>query len=137
MLGDHFLTQTFPCEVSLMGDTLTTLDIFRNPVYNVGDADHAFLMMLPALQFLMLQETNFRYIGIPPQYGSLSNLVELDISNTLYGGGAIDGSIFANMPNLRHLDISKNQYGSRIPIEIGQLPSLEQFYAVIFCLWDQ
>lgn len=29
-----------------------------------------------------------------------------------------------------HIDISKNQYGSRIPIEIGQLPSLEQFYAV-------
>jgi len=50
MLGDNFLTVTFRCEVSLMGDTLTTLDIFRNPVYNVGDADHAFLKMLPALR---------------------------------------------------------------------------------------
>ena len=83
-----------------MGDTLTTLDIFRNPVYNNGDADHDFLTMLPELrkcimlyenvhsyeyvsnknflimttEFLMLQETNFRYPGIPSQYGSLSNL---------------------------------------------------------------
>jgi hypothetical protein len=48
--GDHFLNQTFPCEVLLMGDTLTILDIFRNPVYNVGDANHAFLTMLPALR---------------------------------------------------------------------------------------
>jgi hypothetical protein len=29
-----------------------------------------------------------------------------------------------------HLDISKSQYGIPIPIEISQLPILEQFYAV-------
>lgn len=31
---------------------------------------------------------------------------------------------------LGYLDISKNKYNSAIPIQIGQLPSLENFYAV-------
>lgn len=78
--------------------------------------------------FLYYGSTNFEFDGVPAEIGRLSNLVEYDASYTLYFG-PLRGETFANMPFLNYLVLGGNSYNSSIPAEIGQLPSLENFYA--------
>ena len=74
-LGDNYLTGMFPREVTLVNETLTSLTLTANPVFNDGDYYLEFLAELPALRALEIQATNFRYTGgLPPQLAKLSNL---------------------------------------------------------------
>jgi len=54
----------------------------------------------------------------------LSNLIDLDVSYTRYAG-ELRGEVFENMPVLKDLRLGGNAYSSSIPLEVGQLPSLE------------
>lgn len=111
-----------------MASSLTYLDLFNNIVWNPGAEYNDFLGELTNLIFLYYGNTNFEFDGIPTAIGKLSNLVEYDASFTLYFG-AIQGSIFENMPFMNYLVLGGNAYNSSIPVEIGQLPALEFFYA--------
>lgn len=74
-LGDNYLTGRFPREVTLVNETLVNLSLKENPVFNDGDFYNEFLGELPALRFLQLQATSFRYTsGLPPQMAKLTNL---------------------------------------------------------------
>jgi hypothetical protein len=74
-LGDNYLTGRFPREVTLVNETLENLALMKNPIFNDGDFYNEFLGELPALRFLQLQDTSFRYTGgLPPQMKKLTNI---------------------------------------------------------------
>lgn len=108
-----------------MKDSVTRIDLFRNSVYNSGDAGNAWLGEMTNLRELFYGQTNFEYNGIPPQIASLTNLVEYDCSFTLYFG-PLQGSTFSPLQNLEYLVLSGNSYNTTIPVEIGQLPKLRE-----------
>lgn len=127
-LNSNGLTGSFPPEVVLLKDTLTTIDLFDNMIHNAGVEGNDFLGELTNLQHLYYRQTFFEYNGIPTVLGKLTALEELDVSETLYFG-KLDGRTFANLSNLRYLSMSGNAYNSSLPTELVGLPNLEYLYA--------
>eukprot|EP00522_Entomoneis_paludosa_P007891 CAMPEP_0172446544 /NCGR_PEP_ID=MMETSP1065-20121228/6119_1 /TAXON_ID=265537 /ORGANISM="Amphiprora paludosa, Strain CCMP125" /LENGTH=664 /DNA_ID=CAMNT_0013197689 /DNA_START=176 /DNA_END=2170 /DNA_ORIENTATION=- len=127
-LSENFLTGMFPPEVALLKDSLVRLDLFLNFFYNVGEKGNSFLGELHMLQDLNIAQTGFDYDGIPTYLGQLSNLVDLDVSYTLYFG-ELKPEIFANLPKLEYLYIGGNSYESGIPASFANLNKLQYFYA--------
>jgi hypothetical protein len=82
-----------------MAASITRIDLFRNSIYNSGDAGNAWLGQMTSLKELFYGQTNFEYSGVPPSIGQLTNLVEYDCSFTLYFGPLV-GSVFAPLQNL-------------------------------------
>jgi len=121
------LTGKVPPEVALLSESLTFFDVYGNMVHNSGDEETHFLGELTNLRYLLLGQTYFEYDGIPESIGHLKYLEEFDCSYSLFGG-SFQGSVFENKPNLRFLVLSGLSLGSPVPREIGELPSLEEFY---------
>jgi Leucine-rich repeat (LRR) protein len=126
-LGSNRLTGSMPSETQLLTH-VKRLDLYNNLVYNVGDAGTQWLGTLTLLQHLYLGQTSFQYHGIPPVLGTLTNLVELDVSYTLFLG-PLDGSVFENLDKLEYLYIGGNSYNTSIPSSITRLPNLLYLYA--------
>ena len=121
------LTGRFPPAVSLLKDSLRSLDLTDNLVNNIGDSYNSFLGDLD-LQYLYIGSTDFDYDGIPTEIGRLTNLIEFDCSYSLYQG-PLRGEVFANMTNLQELVLSGNAYNnSSVPAEIAALPELEKLF---------
>ena len=93
------MTGSFPPETALLNRTLTSLDLFRNEVYNSGDEGHWWFEYMGNLEQLFLGQTNFEYAGIPPVFGRLTNLIELDCSFALYYG-PLDDETFEGLHKL-------------------------------------
>lgn len=127
-LSDNILTGRFPVETIYLKDTLRTLDLYNNLVYNVDGPGNDWLGELTQLTSLYLGSTSFQNDGIPAAIGQLTNLVELDVSYTLYFG-ALRDDVFERLDNLRYLWMGGNSYNSTIPRAVGQLPSLLYLYA--------
>jgi len=126
-LRNNILTGTMPPETGLI-KTLTSLNLYNNYFYNVGDEGNNWLGELTNLEKLYIGSTSFLYDGIPPAIGKLTNLIDFDCSYTLYLG-PLRGEIFENMNQLEYLYIGGNSYNSSIPEDITNLPNLQFFYA--------
>jgi Leucine-rich repeat (LRR) protein len=83
---------------------------------------------MSSLRFLYISATSFEYEGIPTFLSSLSNLEELDVSNSRYTQGPIRTEAFEGMSKLSYLDLGQNVYTSTIPETLTVLPNLEQLY---------
>ncbi|CAB9508224.1 leucine rich repeat [Seminavis robusta] len=128
VLASNRITGTFPPETTIMASSLTYIDLFRNSVYNSGDAGNAWLGRLTNLRKLFYGQTNFEYKnGIPTQISQLTNLEEYDCSFTRYSGPLV-GSTFSPLQNLEYLVLSGNAYNTSIPVEIGNLSNLKFLY---------
>jgi len=121
------LTGKFPPEIVHLKDSLQVLDLHDNPVHNYGQ-DNNFLEELTNLRYLYLSHTSFQYDGIPPAISKLTNLIEFDVSYSLYLG-PIDESIFENMKNLEYLNLSGLSFHHEIPSAVAKLPNLRSLYA--------
>lgn len=137
-LSNNHLSGMFPPEVMLLAESLEVLDLHNNLVYNYGDAGNHFLGQLTKLRYLYLGQTSFEYIGIPPVFRQLTNLVELDVSYTLYfgpividdGTGTTTTTIFDNMVDLEYLGLSGLSFHHEIPAVLGAMPKLRSLYVV-------
>lgn len=148
------MTGEFPPEVVYLNSTLEILDIGNNLVTSDGALFSPFLGELTELTDLRTDRTNFISTdGIPTQIGNLKKLVYYSCEGSLYRGpldgaafpsdltalskmihvcclhnGLIEVSCLFSLP-LAVLDIEANGYaGSTVPVEIGLLPALENFY---------
>jgi len=129
-LSNNILSGSFPPEVAHIKDSLVALDLYNNSMLcNEGSNGNAFLAELINLKRLSLGRTSFKYNGIPPSLAALTNLIELDVSYSLYSG-SVDGNIFANLLQLEYLDLSGLSFGTEIPTVFGSLPSLRSLYVV-------
>jgi hypothetical protein len=128
-LHENLLTGSFPPETALLAQSLLVLDLEENIVYNAGSDGLDWLGKLSNLQELNLAKTSFQYdYGIPPVIGQLTNLVELDVSYSLFFGPLQD-AVFENLRKLQFLYIGGNSYNSSLPLSIGRLDSLLYLYA--------
>lgn len=127
-LATNGLTGVFPPEVTLLKDSLTRLDLYNNIVHNKGDDGNAFLGELTNLKYLFYGFTSFEYPGIPTEIGLLTNLIEYDMSYTLYFG-EIPTNMWSQLTALKFLVMDGNAYNSSLPEEIVSLPNLEFLYA--------
>ena len=128
-LDTNGLTGSFPPETSLLHETLSTIDLYNNMIHNVGDKGNSWLGELTNLEYLFFGTTSFEYDGIPSELGRLSNLIELDFSNSLYFGDISQaGQVFAKLSNLEYLAMEGNAYNSSLPSELVQLPELKYLY---------
>mmetsp|Transcript_27733 Transcript_27733/g.31699 ORF Transcript_27733/g.31699 Transcript_27733/m.31699 type:complete len:697 (-) Transcript_27733:85-2175(-) len=121
------LTGTFPDEIILWADSLVYLDIGSNNVHNM-DEEVEFLGKLTNLVHLDIGDTIFAYNGIPPALGSLTNLKILSIRDTMFNGPIRGPEVFTNMKKLEVLEMQNNRYNEEVPLEIGRLPQLTNFY---------
>ena len=130
-LSRNLLSGSFPSEVTLLKESLVFLDLYKNMVYNYGPDGNDFFGELTNLQYLYLSRCNFEYPGIPKAFGKLTNLIELDLSYTLYFGQALGAeTIFGGMTHVKSLDLSGLDLQGPIPTVLGELPNLESLYIV-------
>jgi len=127
-LDTNGLTGSFPAEVTLLKDSLNTLDLYSNLVHNKGDAGNAWLGELTNLEYLFFGTTSFEYDGVPTHIGKLEKLKELDFSYTLYFG-AIPEGMWGGLTQLNYLAMDGNSYNSTLPSDLVSLPNLEFLYA--------
>lgn len=127
-LSSNILTGQFPRETAYLV-ALKQLDISNNMMYNQGSTAIDWLGELTYIEGLYLSETFFEYNGLPPVLGKLTNLVELDVSYTLFYG-TLDPSIFADLQKLESLELSGLSFHSQLPSELGGLPNLRSLYMV-------
>lgn len=127
-LHENLLTGTFPPETALLKNSLLILDIEENIIYNAGNDGLNWLGELVNLQELNIAKTSFQYDGIPLVIGKLVNLVELDVSYSLFFG-PLHEEVFENLHKLQFLYIGGNSYNSSLPASIGRLDSLLYLYA--------
>eukprot|EP00545_Synedropsis_sp_CCMP1620_P013103 CAMPEP_0119029662 /NCGR_PEP_ID=MMETSP1176-20130426/40634_1 /TAXON_ID=265551 /ORGANISM="Synedropsis recta cf, Strain CCMP1620" /LENGTH=1229 /DNA_ID=CAMNT_0006986013 /DNA_START=177 /DNA_END=3866 /DNA_ORIENTATION=+ len=107
MLYDNTLYGTWPVEVAFLGETLTFLDVFGNS-FNYCD-NYQWFKSMEVLTFLFFGGTSWESNGIPSTLKFLTQLWELDISNTLWGG-SFNPDAFTGSPDLYYLDMSHNVY---------------------------
>lgn len=79
---------------------------------------------------LDIGNTYFEYDGIPPGLGNLVNLIEMDISYTLFFGPIRGPEVFSNLVKLDTLQMGGNAYNQGVPAEIAQLPALSTYSAL-------
>ena len=127
-LDTNGLTGALPPETALLHETLHTIDLYKNPIHNVGEDGNSFFGELTNLEYLYLGSTSVQYDGVPPAFGKLTKLKELDFGNSLYFG-KLDGAIFEDLTELKYLVMEGNMYNSPIPSELAGLPNLEYLYA--------
>eukprot|EP00543_Licmophora_paradoxa_P005008 CAMPEP_0202444256 /NCGR_PEP_ID=MMETSP1360-20130828/3394_1 /ASSEMBLY_ACC=CAM_ASM_000848 /TAXON_ID=515479 /ORGANISM="Licmophora paradoxa, Strain CCMP2313" /LENGTH=680 /DNA_ID=CAMNT_0049060207 /DNA_START=73 /DNA_END=2115 /DNA_ORIENTATION=+ len=128
-LPDNRLFGTFPAEVSLLSQTLETLDLYLNfYLVTEGDDGNRWIADLTSLRELFFGTTSFEYNGIPTFIGALTNLEEIDVSNTFFTRGPIPSMAFTGLTLLTYIDMADNIYTSEIPNEISQLPNLQYLY---------
>lgn len=127
-LGNNVLSGTFPEEAKLLSNLLV-LDLSGNHCFNSGSKENDWIGDMTTLQYLYLTRSPFLSTnGIPTAFNNLVNLIELDLSNTLYSG-ALASDLFEGMDQLFVLTLDGNSYNSSIPLTIGRLPSLSYVYA--------
>jgi hypothetical protein len=127
-LANNILTGKFPSEIALLSQTMKTLDIYNNFVYNVGDDELSWLGDLVELEFLYYGSCSFEYPGIPPFISKLTKLIEFDCSYVMHSG-PLKEETFAPLTNLEYLYIGGNSFNSSIPSSIGTLPNLLYLYS--------
>ena len=109
VLSRTTLTGTFPLEVVLIKDSLTTLVLSQNLLSNEGPSNIEFLGQLTKLERLDLSD-NAGIVydkGIPTVLGGLTNLTWLDLSNTNIAGPLDSNAkeIFQSWSNLEWLQL--------------------------------
>lgn len=125
-LPENNVAGSVPLEMSLLGPTLQHLDFTGNPVFNL-DEDMAWIEEMSELRELFLHLCNFDSNGITTYIGNLTNLEHLDISYTLMFG-SFNSEIFRSLSNLHTLELGGNVYNEPVPMEIANLPALENLY---------
>jgi hypothetical protein len=128
VLFGNRLSGSFPAEVTLLKDTLTSLDISHNLVHNEGDEGNAWLGDLTNIRYLIYAYNFFQYNGIPTIISKLQQLRHYDCSYNLYAGPLTEEH-FVGMPLLTFLAIRGNGYHSPIPASMVALPALTWLYA--------
>lgn len=125
-LAYNGLTGVIPPEISLLSSSLTVLDIGGNVVAG-SLAQLDWIGALTKLVELDVHSCYFYFTGVPEGLSALSKLEVLDISYALFFG-PLDGSVFAGLTSLYHLEMGGNSFNSSIPTEIASLPNLEFLY---------
>jgi Leucine-rich repeat (LRR) protein len=82
------------------------------------------------LRRLWIGRTSFEYAGIPTHINGMTNMRELDVSNTNtdFSRGPIRHEAFVDLHHLYYLDLGGNVYTSTLPDSIVNLPNLEYLY---------
>lgn len=126
-LPSNGLTGNLPKEMQLLSDVLEYIDISGNIVASTSD-ELSWLASMTNLKHLDIGYCNFEYDGgIPPYVANLVRLEYLNVGHTQFAG-SLNGTIFASLTNLKHLEIGSNPYRSSFPMEIASLPNLEYLY---------
>ena len=77
LLANNTMTGELPDEVSILGNTLLTLDLSGNFFLWKGTFD--WMTKMTALQYLLVGTTSFDSDGIPTQIASMKNLSKLNV----------------------------------------------------------
>jgi hypothetical protein len=128
-LEGNRLSGALPFELSIIGDTLTTLDLTSNLIYMEGDAFNIF-EKLPNLEHLYLDDNFLVYDkGLPPQLGTLTKLKRLRLSYNLLAG-QLEGEypILDNMSQLTHLELESNFFNGTFPQNVANMDQLVYIY---------
>lgn len=123
------MSGALPFELSMIGDTLTTLDLTSNLIYMEGDAFDIF-EKLPNLEHLYLDDNFLVYDkGLPPQLGTLTKLERLRLSYNLLEG-QLEGEypILGGMKQLTHLELESNFFNGTFPQSIANMEQLVYIY---------
>jgi hypothetical protein len=123
------MSGALPFELSMIGDTLNTLDLTSNLIYMAGDAFNIF-EKLPNLEHLYLDDNFLVYDkGLPPQMGTLTKLQRLRLSYNLLEG-QLEGEypILENMQQLTHLELESNFFNGTFPQNIANMDQLVYIY---------
>ena len=128
-LFSNLITGEFPPEVVLLKSTLQVLDLGTNQVFTDGAIFNPFLGELTELLDLRYDDTNFQNNqGVPSQIGNLKKLGFYNAGRTLYRG-PLNGAAFpSDLLDLYWIELEFNSFNSSIPLEIGQLPNLTDFF---------
>ncbi|KAG7340192.1 leucine rich repeat LRR-containing protein [Nitzschia inconspicua] len=118
-----------PMELSILGDTLNTLDLTSNTIQMSGD-DFNVLETLPNLEHLYLDDNFLVYDnGLPPQMATLTQMKRLRLSYNLLAG-QLEGQypVLENMRQLTHLELESNFFNGTFPQNIATMDQLVYIY---------
>jgi hypothetical protein len=128
-LFSNLVTGEFPPEVVYMKGTLQILDVGTNQVFTDGASFNPFLGELTELVDLRYDDTNFQNNpGVPTEIGNLKKLGFYNAARTLYRGPLNGASFPSDLLDLYWIELEFNGFNSSIPLAIGQLPNLTNFF---------
>ena len=126
LLPSHRLSGSLPLELAFL-EQLTTMDLQSNYIYMEDDLHDVFLHM-PQLQELVLDDN---YIvsttGVPAQFSALKSIQKISLSYNLLQG-ELDGTTFAPLTQLEHLELESNYISGGVPQTIAGNPILVYLY---------
>jgi hypothetical protein len=126
LLPNHELSGSLPAELSLLLD-LDTIDLTTNVIY-MEDEHHFVWSILPTLVELSMDDNYFIADGgLPDQFRGLTSISKISLSYNLLQG-SFDGSLFADLPTLTHLELESNYIEGPLPLELVELESLVYLY---------
>jgi hypothetical protein len=128
-LEHNRMSGALPFELTMLADTLDTLDLTSNLIWMEGDNFNIFEKLVN-LEQLYLDDNFLVYDnGLPPQLGQLTNMKRLRLSYNLLGG-QLEGQypILDGMTQLTHLELESNFFNGTFPQNIGNMEQLVYIY---------
>ncbi|KAL3921778.1 MAG: hypothetical protein SGILL_002567 [Bacillariaceae sp.] len=128
-LEHNRMSGKLPFELTMLADTLTTLDLTSNQIWMEGDNFNMFEKLVNLEHFYMDDNFLVHNDGLPPQLAQLTKLKRLRLSYNLLAG-QLEGSypVLGDMSQLTHLELESNFFNGTFPASIGNMEQLVYIY---------
>lgn len=129
-LENNRLSGKIPKDISIIGANIQSLDFTDNLIHMRGDDYDAFLSLKNLKTLLMDDNFLFHDKGLPPQFGSLTNLEKMRLSYNIFEGELESGDapVLGAMTKLTHLEMESNYFNGTLPSAISTMDQLTYLY---------